>query len=75
MTTSFVINKQKVELPVAVTGLVYNKQIQIAVKAHDLYNVEEGHAINAGSYEAVITLKDENNYEWVEQLKEHINIK
>ncbi len=60
------INKEKVALPEATTSFTYNGTAHTAVDAHDLYIVTEGSATNAGTYEAVITLKDTDNYEWAE---------
>lgn len=54
-----------VDIPVAVTGLVYNGQEQVGVAASDLYTVTNGSAINAGQYTATVMLKDTTNYKWV----------
>ena len=67
MNAVLTINKVKVELPEATTIFVYDGTAKVAVASHDLYTVTEGSATNAGSYEAVITLKDTANYEWAEE--------
>ena len=66
MNAVLTINKAKVALPESTTSFVYDGTVKVALAAHDLYTVEEGQATNAGSYEAVITLKDTVNYEWAE---------
>ena len=66
MNAVLTINKAKVALPEATTSFVYDGTAKVAVAAHDLYTVTEGSATNAGSYEAVVTLKDTVNYEWAE---------
>jgi len=63
-TAAATIRKAKVEAPTAKTGLVYNGEEQTAVAAAADYEVANGSATNAGSYEAVVTLKDEVNTEW-----------
>ena len=66
MNAVLTINKATVALPEVTTSFVYDGTAKVAVTAHDLYTVTEGSATNAGSYEAVITLKDTVNYEWAE---------
>lgn len=59
-----VIEPTVVDIPVAVTGLVYNGQEQVGVAASELYTVTNGCAINAGQYTATVVLKDTTNYKW-----------
>ena len=64
ITKDFEIIKQKVELPTANTDLIYNGSTQIGVESTKLYDVVNGEAKNVGSFTAVATLKDTDNYEW-----------
>ena len=67
MNAVLTINKVKVALPETTTSFVYDGTAKVAVNAHNLYTVESATQTNAGSYEAVVTLKDTVNYEWAEE--------
>ena len=58
------VNKAKVAVPNVKTGLIYTGEEQIGVGVSDLYSVQDGSAVNAGSYTAIVTLKQPQNYEW-----------
>lgn len=53
-----------VPIPIAITGLVYNGSEQVAVASTEFYTVIDGSAINAGEYEATVTLIDTTKYVW-----------
>ena len=61
------VEKIVVEVPSAVTGLVYNGSVQVGVAENDAYTVTGGSATSAGNYEATVTLKDGENYAWSEE--------
>lgn len=64
---ALVINKVKVAIPTAKTGLVYNGTAQVGVEdGEHYYVVSDGSYVNAGSYQAGVSLKDTTNYEWSE---------
>ena len=67
ITKDFVVAKQKVSIPTKYHDLVYTGDQLIGVEHHDLYNVENGSSINAGTFIATITLNDPNNYQWEEE--------
>ena len=58
------VEKIVVEVPSAVSGLVYNGSVQVGVAENDAYTVTGGSATSAGNYEATVTLKDSENYAW-----------
>ena len=58
------VEKIVVEVPSAVSGLVYNGSVQVGVAENDAYTVTGGSATNAGNYEATVTLRDSENYVW-----------
>lgn len=61
------VKKIVVEVPSAVSGLVYNGSVQVGVAENDAYTVTGGSATSAGNYEATVTLKDGENYAWSEE--------
>ena len=58
------VNKVKVTIPTAATGLVYDGRSLTGVEDGEYYSVIGGTAINAGSYNATVSLDDPANYEW-----------
>lgn len=59
------VAKGIVEIPVAVTGLVYSAENQVGVEPNDLYYTLTGNVqSNAGQYTATAKLKDPANYQW-----------
>ena len=70
-TTSkeFTISKAQVEIPTAITGLVYNGSYQVGVNYTDsgIYTVSGTTKMDyAGTYKAIARLNDSNNYEWAD---------
>ena len=63
-TVAWHIGKGKVEVPSAVTGLIYNKSEQTGVLENDKYTLTDNKKTDAGSYTATAALKDKTNYEW-----------
>lgn len=58
------VEKIVVEVPSAVSGLVYNGSVQVGVAENDAYTVTGGSATSAGNYEATVALRDSENYVW-----------
>ena len=58
------VKKIVVEVPSAVSGLVYNGSVQVGVAENDAYTVTGGSATSAGNYEATVALRDSENYVW-----------
>ena len=64
-TSQVTVTKGIVQIPDAVTGLVYNAQNQTGVVIDSTHcNVSGNTATNAGSYTATVSLKDTTNYQW-----------
>lgn len=67
----YTVSKQQVEIPTAAQGLVFNNELQnwgIVIEEDALYTLEDGgmtEATDAGSYSAVLRLKDADNTVWV----------
>ena len=64
VTYSFRIDPRQVGVPEAATGLVYSGVGQVGVAPSDEYEVSNGSATDAGSYTAIVSLVDKQNYEW-----------
>ena len=64
VTYSFRIDPRQVGAPEAATGLVYSGVGQVGVAPSDDYEVAGGSATDAGSYTAIVSLVDKQNYEW-----------
>ena len=64
MTATLTITKATVSVPGPRTGLVYNGSRQEGVNAGSTYDVHGGAGIDAGNYEAVVSLKNPDNYKW-----------
>ena len=68
VTYSFRIDPIQVDAPKAAaeaaTGLVYSGAEQVGVAPSDEYEVSNGSATDAGSYTAIVSLVDKQNYEW-----------
>ena len=64
VTYSFRIDPRQVGAPEAATGLVYSGVGQVGVAPSDEYEVSNGSATDAGSYTAIVSLADKQNYEW-----------
>ena len=64
VTYSFRIDPRQVGAPEAATGLVYSGVGQVGVAPSDEYEVSNGSATDAGSYTAIVSLVDKQNYEW-----------
>ena len=64
VTYSFRIDPRQVGAPEAATGLVYSGVGQVGVAPSDDYEVAGGSATDAGSYAAIVSLVDKQNYEW-----------
>ena len=76
LTHKFIINRKVVEIPTAKTNLVYNgtEQVGVVVPEGAVYAVSgDVKATNAGDYTAVVTLKDEANYEWASEFNGNID--
>lgn len=58
------VEKIVVEVPSAVSGLMYNGSVQVGVAENDAYTVTGGSATSAGNYEATVALRDSENYVW-----------
>ena len=56
----------KVEAPAAVTGLVWNGEVQTGVAAGTGYTVQDGSAADAGEYTATVKLSDPVNSTWAD---------
>lgn len=67
VSAKLTIAKAKVEVPTAKTNLVYTGEAIVGVEANALYTVTGGSAVEAGTHEATVTLKDTNNYEWASE--------
>ncbi len=67
VSAKLTIAKAKVEVPTAKTNLVYTGETIVGVDSHNLYTVTGGSAVEAGTHEATVTLKDTNNYEWASE--------
>ncbi len=67
----YTVSKQQVEIPTAAQGLVFKNELQnwgVVVEEDALYTLEDGgmtEAKDAGSYSAVLRLKDADNTVWV----------
>ena len=61
---SFCIDPRQVGAPEAATGLVYSGVGQVGVAPSDEYEASNGSATDAGSYTAIVSLVDKQNYEW-----------
>lgn len=61
---NFVIAKYIVTIPTAKTELKYTGNAQTGVESGSNYSITGNVETNAGSYEAIATLSDVNNYEW-----------
>ena len=61
---SFRIDPRQVGAPEAAAGLVYSGVGQVGVAPSDDYEVSNGSATDAGSYTAIVSLADKQNYEW-----------
>ncbi|MBQ6663847.1 MAG: cell wall-binding repeat-containing protein [Firmicutes bacterium] len=61
---TFTINRAKVALPTAKSGLTYTGKSQTGVAAGTGYTVLSGSGTAAGTYTATVKLKDTKNYEW-----------
>ena len=61
---SFRIDPRQVGAPEAATGLVYSGVGQVGVAPSDEYEASNGSATDAGSYTAIVSLVDKQNYEW-----------
>ena len=64
VTYSFRIDPRQVGAPEAATGLVYSGVGQVGVAPSDECEVSNGSATDAGSYTAIVSLVDKQNYEW-----------
>lgn len=64
VTYSFRIDPIQADAPKAATGLVYSGAEQVGVAPSDDYEVSNGSATDAGSYTAIVSLVDKQNYEW-----------
>ncbi|MCR5624366.1 MAG: hypothetical protein K6G11_03890 [Lachnospiraceae bacterium] len=53
-----------VSIPYAVEGLVYDGNSKNGIYENDAYDVDNGSAIHAGIYTAVVSLKDKSKYCW-----------
>ncbi|MBR3234758.1 MAG: cell wall-binding repeat-containing protein [Atopobiaceae bacterium] len=63
-TINWSIAKKPIAIPTAVTGLVYNKQVQEGVKAGEGYSLDQNSkGVDAQSYSTVATLAS-TNYKW-----------
>ena len=60
LTFTFNIKKLVVEVPEAVTGLVYNGKAQTGVEETEYYSVDNGTETFAGTHIAIVTLKNAN---------------
>ncbi len=71
-TITWSIAKKGVTFPTAGAGLVYNGQEQIGVPASTdgSYTLTNGKAVDAGSYEAAVTLVNTTNYQWADGIAE-----
>ena len=71
-TITWSIAKKDVTFPTASAGLVYNGQEQIGIpaSADGSYTLTNGKAIDAGSYEAAVTLANTTNYQWADGITE-----
>ena len=58
------INPDTVEIPSAVSGLVFDGTAKTGVPAGALYSIDGNIQTNAGEYDAVATLNDKDNYTW-----------
>ena len=67
VSAKLTIAKAKVEVPTAKTNLVYTGEAIVGVEANALCTVTGGSAVEAGTHEATVTLKDTNNYEWASE--------
>lgn len=67
VSAKLTIAKAKVEVPTAKTNLVYTGEAIVGVEANALYTVTGGSAVEAGTHEATVTLKDTTNYEWASE--------
>lgn len=64
---ALVINKVKVAIPTAKTGLTYTGEVQVGVEDGEHYYVVSGGSnVTAGGYMAWVSLNDTTNYEWSE---------
>ena len=63
VTFTWIVKKAIVTVPEAAEELIYNGIEQIGVAAGEHYSVAGGSAINAGEYEATLTLESDN-YVW-----------
>lgn len=61
---NFVIVKCVVTIPTANTELKYTGNAQTGVNAGKNYSITGNIQTNAGDYKAIVTLSDENNFEW-----------
>lgn len=70
----FVIAKAIVTIPTANTELKYTGSAQIGVNGGENYSITGNIQTNAGDYEAIVTLSDENNFEWEDKTVNSKNI-
>ena len=63
------VDKAKVNLPVAATGLVYNGWQQTGVADGAGYSVTNGTATSANNYNATVTLLYPANYKWSDDVE------
>lgn len=66
LTFTFLIKQLVVEVPEAVTGLVYNGKVLTGVAKTEYYSVANGSATIAGTYFATVTLNN-NSMVWAEE--------
>ena len=64
VTCAFRIDPKRVADPEAKAGLVYNGGEHVGVAASEEYTVTNESATKAGSYIAIVSLKDKKNYVW-----------
>ncbi|MGN0161520.1 MAG: MBG domain-containing protein [Lachnospiraceae bacterium] len=63
-TAAFVVQKKKIDVPTAATGLIYNgtQQVGVATGVYDLLG--NPNAVSAGGYTATAKLRNTENYMW-----------
>lgn len=74
LTYSFVIYPKKIDKPV-VTEKIYSytgEEITFEIPSSDYYQVKDNKKIEAGSYQATVSLKDKANYVWADNTTEDI---
>lgn len=74
LTYSFVIYPKKIDKPV-VTEKIYSytgEEITFEIPSSDYYQVKDNKKIEAGSYQATVSLKDKTNYVWADNTTDDI---